>query len=268
MPASVPPSSTRADENGSLVFQLGALLGLAAAGALVSTLPAMLRVSAALSGVAPVVRAWAALVAAVLAPMALAILALRGARQGLRFTAWTGDRLRAFGLALWLALLSVSLALFGSVLRSTTHHHALAGVTYACGALALAVGWGLLCGRIVLMLRSVTPRARRWAVGLLGSVAFLAMSYVSLRFLIVVSKDPSSSAAGAAVVDVLAFMLTAFLGSLDWRAAWRPLAVVGPPAALFLGALGLTTLRDPPVHHAIVEHAPALLPAADLFSGQ
>jgi hypothetical protein len=268
MPASVPPSSGRADENGSLVLQLGALLGITTAGALVSTVPAMWRVSAAVSGVAPVVRAWAALIAAVLGPMALSIVVLRNARQTLRLFVWPGDRLRAFGLALWFLLLWVSLALFGSVLRATTHHHALAGVTYACGALAIAFGWGLVCGRLVAMLRSVSPPVRRWAVRGIGAALLLATGYVGLRFLAVVWKDPSSSQAGSTVVDVLAFMLAALAGSLDWRAVWRPLAIVGPPLALFLGALGATTLRDPPVHHAIVEHAPAFVPAADALSGQ
>jgi hypothetical protein len=268
MPASVPPSSSGANDSSSLALQLGCLVGLAAAAGLLGTLPAMLRVSAALVGVAPVVRAWAALVAAMLGPMALSIMVLRGARQGLRAFGTPVDRLLTFGLALWLSLLFVSLALFGSILRATTHHHALAGVTYACGALVLAVGWGLLCGRIVLILRGVTPRTRRWAVNLLGAGALLAIGYVGVRFVRVVSKDPSSSAAAGTVVDVLAFLLTACLASLDWRAARRPLAVVGPPVALFLGALGATTLRDPPVHHAIVEHAPAFLPVVDMFSSE
>src|SRR5205807_809216 len=109
MLASVPPSSSGAYDNRSLILQLGTLLGLATAGSLVSTLPAMLRVSSALPGVAPVVRAWTALVAAVLVPMALSIVALRGARHGLRVLPWQGDRLHAFGLALWAALLWVSL---------------------------------------------------------------------------------------------------------------------------------------------------------------
>ncbi|MDP9001262.1 MAG: hypothetical protein M3O46_14265 [Myxococcota bacterium] len=267
MSASVPPPSSRVQDNDSLFVRVGALVGLATVAALACTLPAMTRVSTALAGDAPLVRAWAALGAATLVPMALSVVALRGARQGLRVFGKTGNYLRAFGLGLWLAALFVTLVLFGGFLRATTHHHALAGVTYACGALAFAVGWGLVCARLVAMLRSVAGETRCLSMILLGSVAVAAIGILSIRFMHALVDGESSSAA-ATVIDVLAFAFAALLASLDWRVAWRLLAIVGPPAAVFLGALGITLLRDPPVRHAIGEHAPAFTPAADLFSRQ
>jgi len=256
------------EENGSLVLQFGAWVGLAAAGALLCTVPATIRVSAALAGGAPVVRAWAALGAAALGPMALSIVVLRGARRGLRSFGDPHARLRWFGLGLWLALLFLTLAVFGSVLRATTHHRALAGVTYGCGALAFAIGWGLVCARIVGILRSLSGGVRRFAVSSIGAGALAAVAYAVQRFVSVVSTAPSSAGAAATVIDVLAFVLSALFVARDWRRATRPLAIVGPPLAVFLAALGITTLLDPPVRQALAEHAPAFVSAANLISGR
>jgi hypothetical protein len=251
-------------------MQFGALVGLAAVAALLASFPAMIRVSAALAGGAPAaqVRAWAALGAAAIGPMALTIVVLRGARQGLRSFGEPQAPLRIFGLGLWLAMLFITLALFGGALRATTHHRALAGVTFGCGALVLALGWGLVCVRLVEMLRGMTERARQMAMLLLGGAALAAIAVLVLRFLRAVSGDASSSEAAATVVDVLAFVLTALLASQDWSPVRRPLALVGPPLAVFLAALGIRTLLDPPVRQAIAERAPAYVSGADLVSGQ
>lgn len=268
--ASVPPPSRSVEGNGSLVLKFGAWIGLAAAGALLCTVPAMLRVSAALAGGAPVVRAWAALGAAALGPMGLSIVVLRGARRGLRAFGGPPHRaqLRWFGLGLWLALLFVTLASFGSVLRATTHHRALAGVTYGCGALVFAVVWGLVCARIVAMLRSVSVGPQRFVVFSLGGAVFATVAFVLQRFVSIVSSAPSASGAAATVIDVFAFLLTAIFVSRDWRAATRPLALVGPPFAVFLAALGITTLLDPPVRQALSDHARTFVSAANLISGK
>jgi hypothetical protein len=133
-----------AEESASLVVRFGAALGLAAAGAVVCSAPATFRLSAALGGGALNARAWLALSAAALGPMVAAIVVLRGAGEGLRAFAGPGAALRAFGVGLWLVSLLVALSWFGSILRAATHHHALAGVTYAFGALALGVAFGLV----------------------------------------------------------------------------------------------------------------------------
>lgn len=267
---SVPPPSSRVEENGSLVLRFGAWVGLAAAGALLGTIPGMIRVSAALAGDAPMVRAWAALTAAALAPMGVAIVVLRGARRGLVAVSGPPARaqLRWFGLGLWFALLFVSLAFFGTVLRATTHHRALAGVTYGCGALLFAVVWGLVCARIVAMLRGVSVGVQRFVVFSLAGAAFALVAYVLQRFASVVSAAPSSGGAASTVVDLFAFLIAALFVSRDWRAATRALALVGPPLAVFLAALGITTLGDPPVREAVSEHAPSLASAANLVAGK
>jgi hypothetical protein len=267
---SVPPPLERVEESGLLVRaqRVAAVIGLSVAPAIACTLPAGLRVSATLGGPAPIVRAWAALAASALPPMIVSVCLLRRARQGLRAFAEPAAGLRAFGVGLWLSALLITLSLFGAVLRATTHHRALAGVTFASGAVLLAVGYALVCTRIVALLRDASDRVRRAGVALLGGVAVVTVASLATRFVRVLSSDPSSSTAAATVVDVLCFTLCAVAASVDRVAARRTLALAGTPVAFFLAALGLTTLQDPPVRQAIDEQAPALAPVADLVSGR
>ena len=265
--ASLPPPPSRLDDRGSRVLQVGELVGLAAVGALACTLPAGLRVSTALTGTETFVRAWSALVAAALLPMLAAVAAIRGAWHAWRDVGEALSPLRIFGAGLWVAGLFVWMALSGAFLAATTHHHTLAGVTYAFGALALAAFWGLVCRRIVAILGGLTQRGRRLAVAALGVPVLGAIAYISVRFLVAASKDPSSALAAATVIDVLAFALAALFGSVDWRLLRRPLGLMGPPLALFLGALGLATLGDPVVLRGIREHAPVFVAMATVLPG-
>jgi hypothetical protein len=211
------------------------------------------------------VRVWVALAAAALGPMVAAIIVLRGAREGLRAFGGPGSALRAFGVALWLASLLVGLSLFGSVLRSTTHHHALAGVTFAFGAVALATASGVVCARVISILRDAPEGLRRLLALALGFTACAAVAWVGLGFIRAASSsdDPSSAAAGT-VVDVLAFALAALFGARRSFMARRPLALFGPPVAVVLLAVGASALGDAPLRDAIGERAPAFAPAANV----
>jgi hypothetical protein len=169
---------------------------------------------------------------------------------------------------MWLSSLLVSLTWFGSLLRATTHHHALAGVTYAFGALAVAVGLGLLCARVVTILEGAPLAARSLAVGALGGAMVVALAWMAVRFGRAASHGAASSAAAATVVDVLAFALCSVVAS---RRAWgapRALALVGPPLAVVLLAMGISSLRDAGLRQAIADGAAAFGPAARLVSGR
>jgi hypothetical protein len=214
------------------------------------------------------VRAWSALVAAALVPMGLAVAALRGAWHGWRDVGEGASPLHLFGAGLWIAGLFVWMVMLGAFLRATTHHHALAGVTYAFGALFLAAVWGLVCWRIAAILRGLTEMTRHLAMLSLAAPLLGVIVYVGARFLVVASRDASSAPAVATVIDVLAFALAALFVSADWRFLRRPLAIAGPPLALFLGALGLTTLGDHAILQAIREHAPAFASVAGLLSAR
>jgi hypothetical protein len=264
MRVSVPPPPTRAEESGTAVLRFGTAVGLAATGALACVIPATLRVQAALGGVLPTPLVWMALAAAALAPMIAMVVVLRAAREGLRAFGGEGAGVRAFGVGLWLTVLLVVLSVFGSVLRATTHHHALAGVTYAFGALAAAVGAALACGRVVAILRGAPVAVRRVLMVLLSAAALAALAWVGLRFVRAASHDPESGAAAATVVDVLAFMLAALFGSGRLFESRRALAIIGPPLAVFVAAVGVSTLRQPALRDAVAERAPVLAPVAKL----
>ncbi|MBV9948078.1 MAG: hypothetical protein JOZ69_14585 [Myxococcales bacterium] len=269
---SVPPPLPHVADAGALMQRVGAVLGLAAVSALWTTLPAAIRVAAALQAEAPTARAWAAawagLAAAALGPMMVSIVVLRGARQGWRSFGEPVLGLRAFGVALWLAALLVTLSMFGTALRAQTHHRALAAITFACGSLALALAYAMASARVVQLLRSAGEKTRRFGLWSLGGFAAAAVAWLAIRFARAIGEDPSSAPAAAVVVDVLSFLGTAIAASFAWDAARRSLSIAGPPLAVFLTALGVTTLRDPPVHQAIGEHAPTFANVGDLVSGQ
>jgi hypothetical protein len=248
--------------------RFGAALGLAVAASLVCAAPAALRVSAAESGGHVNLRVWMALAAAALGPMVAAVVVLRGAGEGMRAFAGPGAWVRAFGVGLWLASLLVALTWFGSLLRATTHHHALAGVTYAFGALAMAVGLGLVCVRAVAVLGALPAAARSLAFGALGGAVVVALAALAVRFGRAAAHDAASAAAAANVIDVLAFAFAGFLASRRALGAPRFLALLGPPLAVVLLAMGISGLRDAAIRQAIADRAQAFAPAASLLSGR
>jgi hypothetical protein len=267
MPASAPPPP-RAAADGSFVVRFGTAVGLGAVAALVGAIPATLRVASVATEGPGAAQVWLALAAAALVPMVLAVVVLRGAREGLRAFAGPGAGLRLAGVGLWLASLLVGFTLLGRVLRAHTHHHALAGVTFAFGALAFALGSAVVSARVVALARGAPEFARRGLVLILGAAAVLALGYVGLRFVRAASQDAASYGAAGTVVDVLAFALAAFFASHRSLVGRRAIALVGPPIAVAVAALGVTTLRDAPVRDAIGVSAPAFVPVVDFLSSR
>jgi hypothetical protein len=206
-----------------------------------------------------------ALAAVALGPMVAAVIVLRGAREGLRAFAGADAGLRAFGVALWLASLMVVLSILGVSLASR-HHHALIGVTYAFAALVAAVGSAVVCARVVAILRDAPAWARVTLVVLLGLLALGALALLAYRLARAASLDAESAAAAGTVVDVLAFALAALLAASRWLELRRVLALLGPPLAVAVVALGISALRDARVRDAVDEYAPAFAPAAHLVS--
>jgi hypothetical protein len=267
MPVSAPAPSP-VEDTGSLVTRFGAVVGLAVAAAAASSVPAAVRVARSVPGMEGAVgHAWVALAAATLLPMLAAVMVLRAAREGLRAFGGPAAQLRIYGVLLWLAWLVVLLALFGSALRRTTHQHALAGVAYACGAVALALGLGVACARIVSVLAGARGEVRRTAGAALAVGTAGTVSWIGLAFLRAVASDPASVPASGMVLDLLAFMLAAFLASRRSVAAFavrRTLALVGPPIAVALVALGLAALQDAALVAAMRDRAPAYAAALDV----
>ncbi|HEX4446150.1 MAG TPA: hypothetical protein VH044_05425 [Polyangiaceae bacterium] len=262
------PAGPEPEENGSLVVRFGTAVGLGAAAALASALPAAMRLA-----VGPAVsqqstgHIWAGLATATLVPMIGAVVVLRGAREGLRSFAGPGAELRGFGVALWVGSLFAALAFFGSVLRSTTHNHALAGATFAVGALLMAVADALVCVRVVAILRRSSDDARYGLALALGLFGFAVFGFMGMRFIGACSRDSASAAAAGMVVDVLAFGLAALFAARRSLASRRAIALVGPPVAVAVVALGFSALQDAPLRAAIDERAPAFAPVFDEVPG-
>jgi hypothetical protein len=247
-------------------LRFGTAVGLAAAAAMAGALPAALRVGAGL-GQDGTGRVWTGLAAASLVPMVGAVVVLRGAREGLRAFGGTGAELRAYGVALWASTLLVGLALLGGFLRATTHHHALAGVTFAFGAVGAAALLALVCVRVVAILRQASATVRGVVALALAMCVFAALGGIGMRFLHAASQEPASAPAAGMVVDVLAFSLAALFAARRSLAARRALAVVGPPVAVAIAALGFSALGDPSLRAAIDERAPAFAVVADRVPG-
>jgi hypothetical protein len=261
------PAPTTTDERGSALLRMGAAAGAGAVAAIACVLPAALRVASS-SGEPGVLRACVALASCALVPMIASVAVLRGARSGIRSFVGPDAGLRLYGVGLWLATLLVGLTMFASVLRATTHHHALAGVTFAFGALAFAVGSALVCARVVAIARALPDAKRRLLLGALSAAVGLLLVVVGLRFVRAASKDDASYAAAGTVVDVLAFLLAALLAARLRPSLQRPLALFGPPVAVAVAILGMVALREPSVHDAVTERAPAFAPAADALGGR
>jgi len=254
MPASWPHSPSAPD--GPPLLRLGTAVSSAALAALACAIPATIRVAASVANIHRPTRVWVALAAAALVPMFLAILVLRGAREGLRSFGGAGWELRAYGASLWLAALLVELSLLGRLLRATTHNHALAGVAFALGALAMATASALACARLVTILGAASV-ASRWLLEVVVAFAALgALAWVILGFSRAALHDEASATAAATVVDTLAFALGAVLAAGPSLVRWRALALVGPPIAVVIAALGLSILRDERLYRAIDQRAP------------
>ncbi|MCL2449597.1 MAG: hypothetical protein FWD17_11675 [Polyangiaceae bacterium] len=257
------------------ILRLGTAVGLGAGAALACVLPATLRVAAVSPEGGP--RVWITLGAAALLPMIGAVVVLRGARDGLRAFGlhaeaegdWTprseAAERRAIGIALWLATLLILLSVFGGLLRATTHHHALAGVTYAIGALFLAIASALGCARIVAILDAASEGTRRVASGTLAVVTAAALAWVAVRFLRAATVDEASASAASVVVDILAFSLAAGFAARPSFAGRRALALVGPPVAITVLVLGLITIYGGTLRTAIDDRAPAYSAIVDLL---
>jgi hypothetical protein len=264
MPELNPPAPARPPETTSLVTRFGGLVGLATAAALACALPAALRVA----GIAPaesLPQVWVALAASALAPMVLVVAVLLRAGDGWRAFGGPGAATFVFGVAMWLGFLVVGLSVLGSMLRATTHHHALAGVTFAFGALAMALAFAAVCSRLVGILRSVNGVSRRLLSVALAALAAAAFVWLALGSAQASARDAASAAHVSTVVDDLAFLLAAALAARRATGVRRVFALIGPPAAVVVLAAGLPLLRSAGLREAIRAHAPTFEVGAELL---
>ena len=228
-----PPDSPRvsrptpAPPVGSRVTRFGRAVGAALVASVLCTGPAAHRIGQATDAGG----AWPALVAVTLLPMVVAVLTLRQARVGLRAFAGSGAERRSFSLVLWSAGFLFATVALGAILRDKTHHHALAGATFALGSAAVGVALVPACRRLSSVLAGWTEERRTVRLVLMGLALLLgALAAVFVLSRLLPAGGPFSRAASASVIDVLAFAMAALLASRPEFSERRVLALFGPPS--------------------------------------
>jgi hypothetical protein len=188
-----------------------------------------------------VVLSWLMVAASLWLPMLVVSLLFRGARPGLRSLLGDEPARRITTVSLWACTLLLFEAVFGAALRATTHHHALAGVTYAVGTAVVGTVLFAMAQRVSSATWSLPPSARDPVLGIQLSVmgAFLVFG---------LSKVFGSSLAGAGMrgdlplpllMDALAFGFSAAALGLDTSPPRKRLSAFGPALALLLFGAGL-----------------------------
>jgi hypothetical protein len=248
------------DTEQSLVMRLGLVVAGGVIAAVASSLPAALRMGEDGSP-SQAVEQWVVL-SAVATPAAIAAVAiLKRARVGLLLLMGERAPLLALG-ALWWSVIELGLlSIFGAVLRKTTHHHALAGVTFAAFAIASGALVGLFAQRTTAMLARGGLGLQKIGLVVAGGAAFLVVMLVGIR-----TSRAEGLHTAAALVDGLAFAVTCTIGSSRIVSKFRALAIAGVPVAVLVMMVGLTTLRfDPKLRETLPETAPAHMVIIDIF---
>jgi hypothetical protein len=251
-PPGLDAEPTENDEDAaSLVTRFGTVVGAGVLAAIIASVPATLRIG---DGGAAMraMEVWGSL-AALASPVAiLAVGVLRRARAGVRLAVGAHGGLLA-GAVLWWCVLELGvLGVFGAVLRAKTHHHGLAGVTFALFALASGLVMGLLAWRGAHALGRAEEGVQRVSLGVAALAAFLAIVLVGVRM----ARAPELATA-AALVDGLALVVAAFFASAQGLARVKALAVAGVPVAAIVLVLGLSTVRaEPALQKDVVRVAP------------
>ena len=248
-----------------LVTRFGTTFAVGALGAAVAAIPAAIRVGARAVPACATSSAWLVLAGAGMCPMLIAIVLFRGARVGLKAFGGEGRGTRLAAFVLWACLELCALVVLGAVLRATTHHHALAGVTFALVSLAAAIGLAVVAMRVAAMISALPAAPRRVALGVGGVVIAMAGALVVRRW----GLDPSAGMGitGATIVDLLAFFIVATFASRPEFVERRFLALLGPPAAATLVVLSVSAIRAcPQIADAARGHAPVYSQALGQWS--
>lgn len=245
------PEPEPEDDRSSSVMRLGVIVAGGVLAAVVSSLPAALRMANASSASGALER-WLVL-AALATPLAVAAVAvLRRARVGVQLLAGARAPLFAMGVLLWCLIELVVLSAFGALLSKTTHHRALAGVTFAIFAVVTGVVVALVARRAATVLARKGAGAQKLGLGVVAGCAFVGVMLVGVRM-----ARAEETLAASALVDALAFTVTTTIASSRLLGRWRPMAIAGVPVAVLVIMVGLTLLRfEPALQQALPETAP------------
>jgi hypothetical protein len=152
----------------------------------------------------------------------------------------------------WATLEAGVLAVFGAVLRAKTHHHGLAGVTFAVFALLSGLLVALLAARGARMLLRSPELTQRIAVTVTAMATFAILMLAGVK-----TARAEGLHTAAAQVDCLALVVAAAIASSPAFAKARPFAIAGVPVAVLVLLVGLTTLHgDTSIDKTLLKGAP------------
>lgn len=239
------------DGGANLATRFGTVVAGGLITAIVASLPAEIRMG---DGGSPgrAIEQWVAL-AAMLMPFGIAAVGMfRRGREGLRLLAGDKAEVLAAGVLWGCVVEAAILCIFGTLLRAKTHHHGLAGVTFAIVALVSGIVTSLLALRGARMLAKLAPKAQRLGLTIAGGFAFLIVMLVALK----VSKSEELNTIGG-LIDVLALSVCAVIASARPLADVRPYALIGVPFAAVMLLAGIATVHtDPELQVRLVKFAP------------
>ena len=242
-------------------MRFGAAVSAVLLASVVATMPTAVRLAPALAPSCSRASIWLALLALAFLPLTLLTVALRHAIAALRLFEARSVKLGVIVAIVWGSVSFVLWTVLGAVLRATTHHHGLGGVTFAIGGLVAAVLALPFVIRIVGWAAAARPVAR-WTLISLGGFAFgIALAFVAR----VLHHNESASVLGT---NVMALALASAFGAGAFPHRSRPVSLVaflGPPLAAIVLAGGFSALRAPPtLRAAVLEQAPVFGPALAL----
>jgi len=247
-------------EGTPIIVRIGSVVAAGVLAAIVSSLPGALRMGDE-SSIGNALERWLVLTA-LATPVAVAgVAVIRRARVGLQLL--LGERAPLFAMGvLWWSVIELALfGVFGAVLRKTTHHHALAGVTFAAFAVISGAVVALLARRVMAILARGGTSLQRVALAIAGGAVFIALLLVGVRTSRAVGLHTAS-----ALVDWLAFAVTVAIASARILTRARPLAIAGVPVAVLVIMVGFTTLRfDPSLRASLASTAPMHAFVLDFF---
>lgn len=224
-------------EGATVFLRFGTVVGVAFVVAVIGTAPAALRLAKDLPD-AGLFSSWSILAAAAFIPSMVLVALFRAARRGAR--SFLTDRALVHGIKLFTfgAMAPPFVVTFGAILRAKTHHHALAGVTFAIVVAVGFLAFFAFATRFSALFESRGARLTKLGFGITFVAFLVSVAWVGLK-----ASRAGGPAAGA-FLDVLALLLASGLGSRRGFADARVLAFVGPPLAAVLVAFGVSTTRE------------------------
>jgi hypothetical protein len=246
----------------SLLLRIGLIVAGGVIAAVASSIPAALRSVEELSA-ARALEQWVVL-SALGTPLGVAAVALLArARVGLKLLMGDRGRLLAVGVLWWCVIELGLLSVFGALLRKTTHHTGLAGVTFAAFAIITGLLVAIFARRTTMTLVRGGRSIERIGLGIAGGAALVVLLLVALR-----TSRAKDLHTAAGLLDSLAFVITSTISSSKIFGRFRPMAIAGFPIAILVIMVGLTTLRfDPKLRDALLETAPIHSLMIQLFGG-